>query len=101
MEQQVKKLKVSIKTLGCQMNVYDSEVAQGLLANQGFEIVHELDFPENPKESAQAYRGIDVVIMNTCSVREHAEDRVLSRLGTLGKAKEENPNLVIALMGCM
>ena len=80
---------VSIKTFGCQMNMYDSEVAQGLLKGQGYELADE-----NRLDS-------DVVIMNTCSVREHAEDRVYGRLGMLRKEKEKNPNMVIGLMGCM
>lgn len=70
------------------MNEYDSQVAEGLLEHKGFQLT---------QKEAEA----DVVLMNTCSVREHAEDRVYSRLGMLGKAKKTNPALIIGLMGCM
>ncbi|HTL47053.1 MAG TPA: tRNA (N6-isopentenyl adenosine(37)-C2)-methylthiotransferase MiaB [Verrucomicrobiae bacterium] len=93
------KLKVSIKTFGCQMNMYDSEVAGGLLSAKGFEII-----PEEWERSGDGRKllpAADVVLMNTCSVREHAEDRVYGRLGMLGKAKETNPELIVGLMGCM
>ena len=86
--EKAEKLKVAIRTFGCQMNEYDSEVASGLLAHQGFILT------QNEKEA-------DVVLMNTCSVREHAEDRVFSRLGMLGKVKRTNPGLILGLMGCM
>ncbi len=87
-DNEMKKLKVSIRTFGCQMNEYDSQVAEGLLEHQGFQLT---------REEGEA----DVVLMNTCSVREHAEDRVYSRLGMLGKAKKTNPELIVGLMGCM
>ncbi|MBI4115594.1 MAG: tRNA (N6-isopentenyl adenosine(37)-C2)-methylthiotransferase MiaB [Candidatus Omnitrophica bacterium] len=83
-----KGLKVAIPTFGCQMNEYDTQVAAGLLAHQGYTLV------EDESEA-------DIVLMNTCSVREHAEDRVFSRLGMLGKAKRGNPDLIVGLMGCM
>lgn len=85
---QMRELKVSLITFGCQMNEYDSEVASGLLEHQGFQLT--------PDEGAA-----DVVLMNTCSVREHAEERVYGRLGMLGKVKKTNPNLIVGLMGCM
>ncbi len=81
-------MKVLLKTFGCQMNEYDSQVALGLLEHQGFQVVND-------------EKQADLVLMNTCSVREHAEDRVYGRLGMLGKAKKTNPNLIIGLMGCM
>lgn len=90
-------LKVSIRTFGCQMNRYDSEVATGLLAHQGYEIIQEFDVEHKDLRKTD----MDVVLMNTCSVREHAEERVYGRLGMLGKAKRSNPNLIIGLMGCM
>lgn len=85
------KLKVAIRTLGCQMNLYDSEVAEGILAHEGYEVVSENELS----------RHLDVILMNTCSVREHAEERVYGRLGMLGKAKKKNPELIVGLMGCM
>ncbi len=91
---------VSITTFGCQMNAYDSEVASGLLQQRGYQIFNFDDSTEvsNWREPSQLP---DVVLMNTCSVREHAEDRVYSRLGMLGKAKQKRPELIIGLMGCM
>lgn len=97
--QQDKNLKVSIKTFGCQMNVYDTEVAQGLLLNKGYEILADDDAVKSAKHPFDP--EADVILMNTCSVREHAEDRVYGRLGMLGKAKEKKPDLIVGLMGCM
>lgn len=93
-----KSMKVAIRTFGCQMNMYDTEVAEGFLADSGYEIVSEADEdlgqrPFRPKA--------DVILMNTCSVREHAEDRVYGRLGMLSKAKRDYPELIVGLMGCM
>lgn len=124
MNKQDKPLKVTIKTFGCQMNVYDTEVASGILKHQGYEIAHEhedeessvianevkqsqiassLEAPRNDRQKKKDWRRIDsdIVLMNTCSVREHAEERVQSRMGMLKKAKETNPDLIIGLMGCM
>lgn len=70
------------------MNEYDSQVASGLLKSKGYEIVG-------------GQGEADIFIMNTCSVREHAEDKVYSRLGKLGKIKRSRPDLMIGLMGCM
>jgi len=92
-------LKVNIKTFGCQMNMYDSEVAGGLLQHQGYKILQE-DFTKDVQEDSKVPNA-DIVLMNTCSVREHAEERVYGRLGMLGKAKETNPDLIVGLMGCM
>ncbi|MDP3919402.1 MAG: tRNA (N6-isopentenyl adenosine(37)-C2)-methylthiotransferase MiaB [Candidatus Omnitrophota bacterium] len=89
--QETRKLRVSIKTFGCQMNQYDTEVASGLLQDAGYEILPEGD------SGASA----DIILMNTCSVREHAEDRVYSRLGILAETKKQNPDLVLGLLGCM
>ncbi len=83
-----RKLRCLLVTFGCQMNEYDTQVASGLLSHQGY-------------SQAESEDEADVVIMNTCSVREHAEDRVFGRLGMLGKKKKEKPDLIIGLMGCM
>ena len=110
--QEIEEMKVLLKTFGCQMNEYDSEVAMGLLEAAGFEVVAGDSHPEqsegsksidpSAKNQPQDDIGkVDVVLMNTCSVREHAEDRVFGRLGRLGKIKKENPNLILGLMGCM
>jgi len=94
-----KKTVVCIKTFGCQMNAYDSEVAEGVLGHQGYELVP--DALESEAHSRNVRVNADVFLMNTCSVREHAEDRVYGRLGMLSKYKETNPELIIGLMGCM
>ncbi|MBP9865725.1 MAG: tRNA (N6-isopentenyl adenosine(37)-C2)-methylthiotransferase MiaB [Candidatus Omnitrophica bacterium] len=81
------------------MNLYDTEVAEGLLAGQGFEVV-----PDALTSSANALDikvNADVFLMNTCSVREHAEERVWGRMGMLRVAKETNPDLIVGMMGCM
>ncbi|MBI3306907.1 MAG: radical SAM protein [Candidatus Omnitrophica bacterium] len=98
------------------MNQYDSEVAGGLLAHQGFEIMRLHDDEAQPLEPPakilqntgegfgripQDFLSADVVLMNTCSVREHAEERVFGRLGILGKIKKTKPELIVGLMGCM
>ena len=86
------------------MNAYDSQLATGILEHEGFEVIAEAEDPEDcidvlgkPKLS----QGADIVLMNTCSVRDHAEERVWGRLGMLSKEKKENPDLIIGLMGCM
>lgn len=102
MNKEDKPLKVAIKTFGCQMNMYDTEVAEGFFSSAGFEVVHEPDGGEMKlPSSANGEVRADVILMNTCSVRENAEERVYGRLAMLGKAKEKNPNLVLGLMGCM
>ena len=102
-ENGVKKPVVFIKTFGCQMNVYDSQVAAGILEKEGYEVV--LDGVDSDAEDQGRENGLsggaDIVLMNTCSVREHAEERVWGRLGMLGDEKKKNPQLIIGLMGCM
>ncbi|MDR4505905.1 MAG: tRNA (N6-isopentenyl adenosine(37)-C2)-methylthiotransferase MiaB [Candidatus Scalindua sp.] len=83
-----KSRKVLIKTFGCQMNKLDSELVFGSLIREGYTLVTD-------EESA------DVILFNTCSVRQKAEDKVYSQLGRLRKWKEERPGLVIGVMGCM
>ena len=77
-----------ISTYGCQMNVRDGEEVAGLLMRQGFKL-------------APSQEGADVILFNTCSVREHAEDRVWSNVGALKSLKAERPELIIGVMGCM
>jgi len=81
-------IRVHFETFGCQMNKLDSETAAEKLLASGFELA---DTPD----------AADVIIFNTCSVREHAEERVYSRIGTLKRAKRLRPELVIGVMGCM
>ena len=77
-----------VDTFGCQQNVADGQMLMGMLADCGF------TFTEDAKEA-------DLVILNTCAVREHAEQRVFGNLGILTHTKKENPEQVICLCGCM
>ena len=77
-----------VDTFGCQQNVADGQKLMGMLEACGF------TFTQDPKEA-------DLVILNTCAVREHAEQRVFGDLGMLTHTKKENPEQVIALCGCM
>ena len=79
---------VYLETFGCQMNVLDSELVMGQLAARGYE-------PTSDRSAA------DVILFNTCSVREHAEQKVWSRLGELKGVKDERPGTVVGVMGCM
>ena len=80
-------LRAMVKTFGCQMNERDSEKLRGILDAAGYELTEE--------EEA------DFVIYNTCTVRENANLKVYGRLGYLGGLKKKNPDMVIALCGCM
>ena len=82
------KPKANIRTFGCQQNVADSQRIMGMLKVMGYEFVDESD-------------DADLVIFNTCAVREHAEDRVFGNVGTLVHLKRRKPNTIIALCGCM
>lgn len=77
-----------ISTFGCQMNEEDSEKLSGMLKTQGYT-------PTENRDEAS------IVIFNTCCVRENAENKVFGNLGMLKKQKEKNPDLIIALCGCM
>jgi len=77
-----------VDTFGCQQNVADGQRLMGMLQEMGF------SFTQEPKEA-------DLVILNTCAVREHAEQRVFGNLGALTHTKKENPEQVICLCGCM
>jgi tRNA-2-methylthio-N6-dimethylallyladenosine synthase len=80
--------KVYIETVGCQMNVLDSELVIGALRRQGYDLTDS---------AADA----DVLLFNTCSVREHAEDKTYSALGRVQHVKRRNPDAVIGVLGCM
>lgn len=80
--------KVFIETYGCQMNVNDSEVVVSILKANGYEITEELE---------QA----DVVLVNTCSIRENAETRVFGRLDNFKQYKKKKPSLLVGVLGCM
>jgi tRNA-2-methylthio-N6-dimethylallyladenosine synthase len=80
--------RVFLETYGCQMNVADSEVMAGVLERAGLELVARPD-------------DADAVILNTCAIREHAEQRVLGRLGEFAHLKLKNPDLIVGVAGCM
>jgi tRNA-2-methylthio-N6-dimethylallyladenosine synthase len=82
------KRKVYIETVGCQMNLLDSELVVGRLRSEGYELTDDID---------QA----DTILYNTCSVRQHAEDKVYSALGRIKRIKEARPDVAIGVLGCM
>src|ERR1700693_312784 len=80
--------KLYIETVGCQMNVLDSELVVGSLRRQGYELAHEVE-------------AADVILFNTCSVRQHAEDKIYSALGRLRGHMHQYPDKVLGVLGCM
>ena len=89
-----------VRTLGCQMNVHDSEHMAGLLERAGYLRVE--DVPEAASRATDAGDGgADVVIINTCSVRENAATRLFGNLGQLAAVKRERPGMQIAVAGCL
>ena len=80
--------RVFLETYGCQMNVADTETMAGVLERAGMELVSRPD-------------DADAVILNTCAIREHAELRVLGRLGEFAHLKLKNPGLIVGVAGCM
>ena len=80
--------KLYIESYGCAMNFSDSEIVASILQNQGFETTAD-------------YNAADVIFINTCSIRENAEQRVRNRLRDFTIAKVKNPGLVVGVLGCM
>lgn len=80
--------KLYLESYGCQMNFSDSEIVASILCNSGF---------STTRNSADA----DVILMNTCSIRDNAELRVRNKLKQYQKQKRENPSLIIGILGCM
>jgi tRNA-2-methylthio-N6-dimethylallyladenosine synthase len=80
--------KVYLETYGCQMNVADSELVGGILRSEGYVMTSRLT-------------DADVLLLNTCAIRENAEQRVYGRLGLFNRYKRKNPELVIGILGCM
>lgn len=80
--------KALVRTFGCQLNVSDGEKIKGLLSAMGYV------FTEDENEA-------DLIILNTCAVRENAEDRVLGIVGSMKHLKKEKPELIIGISGCM
>ncbi|UTF61490.1 tRNA (N6-isopentenyl adenosine(37)-C2)-methylthiotransferase MiaB [Gilvimarinus sp. DA14] len=81
--------KLYIKTHGCQMNEYDSSRMRDLLGES-----HQMVATENPEEA-------DVVLINTCSIREKAQEKLFHQLGRWKQLKEKNPNMIIGVGGCV
>ena len=80
--------KLYIETVGCQMNVLDSELVVGQLRRDGYELTDDIN---------QA----DTILYNTCSVRQHAEDKIYSALGRVRQLKASKPGLTVGVLGCM
>jgi tRNA-2-methylthio-N6-dimethylallyladenosine synthase len=80
--------KLYIESYGCQMNFSDSEIVASILIDQGF-------------ETTKDYKEADVVFINTCSIRENAEQRVRNRLKEFESAKTKNPGMIVGVLGCM
>lgn len=87
-EDTTSKKKLFIESYGCQMNFSDSEVVASIMKNDGYATTRNVD-------------EADVVLINTCSIRENAETRVRNRLTEFKKKKEDNPELVVGILGCM
>ena len=80
--------KYYLETFGCQMNVADSEMIEGILQSKGYYPIKRMD-------------SADIIFVNTCAIREHAEEKVHSRLGVFSKIKNSKPNVIIGVLGCM
>lgn len=79
---------VYIETYGCQMNFADTEIVLGVLKKQGYTVA------QNPEDA-------DIILLNTCSIRDNAEQRIYGRLGNLKNLKTKKPELVLGILGCM
>jgi len=79
---------VYIETYGCQMNLADSELVMGILNNLGYNLTKDAE-------------NADIVLLNTCSIRDNAEQRIYGRLGNFKELKNSKPGLVIGILGCM
>ena len=88
MQEKTERQKLFIETYGCQMNVADSEVVAGIMAGEGYELTDEL-------------KAADLILVNTCSVREKAEQTVRNKLANFTHLKRLRPHLVIGVLGCM
>lgn len=87
-EKVVQRRKIYIETYGCQMNVADTEIINGILHREGYEV-------ESNIESA------DAIFLNTCAIRDHAEQRIYGRLSNFEHLKKRRPHLVVGVLGCM
>ena len=81
-------MKYFIKTFGCQMNVHESEKLAGMLESLNYEK------SENEKEA-------DIIVFNTCAIRDGVEQKIMGNIGAIKRLKKSNPNLIVAICGCM
>ena len=81
-------MKYFIKTFGCQMNVHESEKLAGMLESLGYSVT------DNQNDA-------DVIVFNTCCIRDGVEQKIMGNIGALKKLKKAKPNLCIAICGCM
>lgn len=77
-----------IKTFGCQMNIHESEKLAGMLVSLGYEKTDDM-------------KNADVIVFNTCSIRDGVDQKIIGNIGTTKKLKKNNPSLIIAVCGCM
>jgi tRNA-2-methylthio-N6-dimethylallyladenosine synthase len=82
------KLKIYIETYGCQMNVADTEIVLGIMNKSGYTPTQEIE-------------EADVILLNTCSVREHAEEKIHQRLNAIRRDRNRKPDSVVGVLGCM
>lgn len=80
--------KAMVETFGCQQNVNDSQRLKGMLIEMGYTLT-------------QSREEADVILLNTCAVRENAEQKVFGNLGAIKPLKEKNPGLIVGVCGCM
>lgn len=80
--------KVYIETYGCQMNLADTEIVLGILQNNGYSVTKQID-------------DADVILVNTCSIRENAEQKIYGRLGNFKNLKISKPDILVGVLGCM
>ena len=83
-----KSMKAYVMTFGCQQNEVDSETIRGILTDMGYTVSSD-------------YSECDVIILNTCAIREHAEAKVFSMLGNFKPLKQQKPWLIVGVVGCM
>ncbi|MBP6386751.1 MAG: MiaB/RimO family radical SAM methylthiotransferase, partial [Pseudarcicella sp.] len=82
------KRKLYIESYGCQMNFADSEIVTSILQDNGF-------------ATTSSFENADVIFLNTCAIRDNAEQKVRNRLNNFGYLKKKNPSLVVGVLGCM
>ena len=87
-KQEINGKKLYLESYGCQMNFSDSEVVASIMSNQGYETTRNVD-------------EADIILINTCSIRENAELRVRQRLTDFKKKKDKNPDIIVGILGCM